>query len=361
VYVISPFNFTAIGVNLNAAPILLGNTCVWKPSDYSLLSSWEMFKAFREAGLPDGVLNFIPGDPAMITKQMLGNPMFAGLHYTGSTAIFRSIWKDIGTNLPNYKSYPRIVGETGGKDFLVAHSSSDVDALATAMIRGAFEYAGQKCSALSRAYIPESIWGKVKDKLLEDMKRVKMGNPEHVSTLVNAVIHKGAFERCRSYQALAKSDKSCKILFGGGSDDSVGYFIEPTIIQVENPSHRLMSEEIFGPILSVYVYKDTAFTDVLALCNATSEYALTGSVFGKDRLAIAQATEALEYASGNFYINDKPTGAVVGQQPFGGARGSGTNDKSGSALNLLRWVQPRTIKETFVPPTEFSYPYMNEK
>lgn len=360
VYAITPFNFTAIGGNLTSAPAMLGNVLLWKPSDYALLANYYTFLLFKEAGLPDGVINFIPGEPVAITQQILKHPHFSGIHYTGSTEVFRNIYKQIGDNIHHYRSYPRIVGETGGKGFVFAHASADLKALSTALIRGAFEFAGQKCSAASRAYIPKSKWPALKELMLEQLKEVKMGNPEQPDVLVNAVIHRGAFDRIKSYIDHAKQAKDAEIVYGGGCDDSKGYFIEPTLILTSNPHYHSLVNEIFGPVLTIYVYEDTKYVETLQLCDTATQYSLTGSVFAQDREALAIADHYLENASGNFYINDKPTGAVVGQQPFGGARGSGTNDKAGSHLNLLRWVSARTIKETFVPPHDVLYPYMRE-
>jgi len=359
VYAITPFNFTAIGGNLTTAPAMLGNVVVWKPSDYAVLSNYYVLQLLKEAGLPDGVINFIPGNPVEITDLLLSDPHFAGIHYTGSTEVFRAIYKKIGSHLDSYRSYPRIVGETGGKGFVFAHKSADVEALATALIRGAYEFAGQKCSAASRAYIPSSIWGKLKDRLIEKMKEVKMGSPEDPTVLVNAVIHEGAFNRCKQHIDLAK--EKAEIVFGGKCDKSKGYFVEPTLILTKDPHYYSLITEIFGPILTVYVYEDDQYIETLKLCDTATEYSLTGSIFAQDREALVTADHYLENASGNYYINDKPTGAVVGQQPFGGARGSGTNDKAGSHLNLLRWLNARTIKETFVPPHDVLYPYMREQ
>lgn len=358
VYAITPFNFTAIGGNLTTAPAMLGNVVIWKPSDYAVLSNYYVLQLLKEAGLPDGVINFIPGNPVEITDLLLSDRNFGGIHYTGSTEVFRSIYQKIGTHIGSYRSYPRIVGETGGKGFVFAHKSADIEALATALIRGAFEFAGQKCSAASRAYIPSSIWGKLKDRLIEKMKDVKMGSPEDTSVLVNAVIHEGSFNRCKQHIELAK--EKAEIVFGGKCDKSKGYFVEPTLILTKDPHYHSLVTEIFGPILTVYVYEDDQYIETLKLCDTATEYSLTGSIFAQDREALVTADHYLENASGNYYINDKPTGAVVGQQPFGGARGSGTNDKAGSHLNLLRWLSARTIKETFVPPHDVLYPYMKE-
>jgi 1-pyrroline-5-carboxylate dehydrogenase len=360
VYAITPFNFTAIGGNITTAPAMLGNVVVWKPSDYAILSNYLILQLLKEAGLPDGVINFIPGEPISITKQLLADPHFAGVHYTGSTEVFRNIYQQIGQNINTYRSYPRIVGETGGKGFVFAHKSADVSALSTALIRGAFEFAGQKCSAASRAYIPASIWPAVEKDMREKLKEVKMGSPEQTDVLVNAVIHRGSFDRCKSFIEHAKAAKDAKVIIGGGFDDSKGYFIEPTVILTTNPNYHSLVNEIFGPILTIYVYEDDKYIETLQSCDTATQYSLTGSIFAQDREALQVADYHLQNASGNYYINDKPTGAVVGQQPFGGARGSGTNDKAGSHLNLLRWVSARTIKETFVPPHDVLYPYMRE-
>jgi 1-pyrroline-5-carboxylate dehydrogenase len=358
VYALTPFNFTSIAGNLPTAPAIMGNVVVWKPAQYAIYSAYYLMKLFKDAGLPDGVINFVPGDPELVTNTCITHPDFAGIHYTGSTEVFRDIWKTIGNNIANYKNYPRIVGETGGKDFIFAHHSADVNELVTALIRGAFEYAGQKCSAASRAYIPNSLWPKLRDVLVEQLKTVKVGNPEEPDTFVNAVIHRRAWTKTKDYIEFAKKCSECEIVFGGTYDDSIGYFITPTVIRTTNPFNKLMLEEIFAPVLTIYVYKDEEYVEALRLCDKTSPYALTGSIFAKDREAIRIATNELENSAGNFYINDKPTGAVVGQQPFGGARASGTNDKAGSKLNLLRWVNCRAIKETFAPPTHYMYPYM---
>eukprot|EP01100_Stratorugosa_tubuloviscum_P013757 TRINITY_DN706_c0_g1_i1.p1 TRINITY_DN706_c0_g1~~TRINITY_DN706_c0_g1_i1.p1 ORF type:complete len:581 (-),score=284.99 TRINITY_DN706_c0_g1_i1:232-1974(-) len=360
IYAISPFNFTAIGGNLPTAPAMLGNVALWKPSDYAVYSNYIFQRILMEAGLPAGVINFVPGNAQMITNIALTNRNLAGVHFTGSTQVFRQIWKSIGLNIENYRSYPRIVGETGGKDFIFAHQSANVDELATALVRGAFEYAGQKCSACSRAYIPQSLWESVSIKIKNQLKEAKIGNPENVSTFVNAVIHEHSFNKLKQTIDFANQCSDAQIIFGGSYDNSIGWFIDPTVILVTDPNHRLMSEEFFGPILTIYVYPDSEYQTTLELCNQTSQYSLTGSIFATDRYAIAQASKVLENAAGNFYINDKCTGAVVAQQSFGGSRGSGTNDKAGSYLNLLRWVSPRSIKETFVAARNFPYPYMQD-
>ncbi len=360
VYAITPFNFTAIGGNLPTAPALMGNAVVWKPAVTASLSNWHFFQLLTEAGLPPGVINFLPGDPVEVSQALLADRHLAGIHFTGSTGVFRSLWHTCGGNLDHYISYPRIVGETGGKDFILAHPSADVAALAVGMVRGAYEYQGQKCSAASRAYIPSSIWPAVRDRVVAMIGDIRMGDVADFRNFMGAVIDRRAFDRLRDHLTRARTDAGVKILAGGGTDDSVGYFVEPTLLQADNPSYRLMCEEIFGPVLTVHVYPDARWSETLALVDATSPYALTGAIFSQDRAAVAEASRALRQAAGNFYINDKPTGAVVGQQPFGGARASGTNDKAGSALNLLRWVSPRSIKETFAPPKDYRYPFMLE-
>jgi len=359
VYAITPFNFTAIAGNLPAAPALMGNTVVWKPSDAQVYSSRVIVEIFEEAGLPDGVINFITGDPQMITKTMLDSTHFAGLHFTGSTFVFQSLWKQIGERVSHYNTYPRIVGETGGKDFIVAHPSSDPKEVATGIVRGAFEFQGQKCSAASRVYLPESIAQKVLELVKEDLKHIgKPGSPEDMSRFVTAVIHEGAFDKLAAVIERVKEDQDADIFAGGEYDKSEGYFISPTVVVTTNPKYYTMETELFGPIVTVYIYPDSEWEQTLQLVDQTSMYALTGAVFSKDRYAVSQALEALKNAAGNFYINDKPTGAVVGQQPFGGARASGTNDKAGSAMNLMRWVSPRLIKETFVSPKDYRYPFL---
>lgn len=357
-YAVTPFNFTAIAGNLPACMALMGNVVVWKPSDSQVYSAKVIMDVFKEAGVPDGVINVVFGDPVMITNTVLSSPDFSGLHFTGSTFIFKELWKQIGENIHNYKTYPRIVGETGGKDFIVAHSSAVPQQVATAISRGAFEFQGQKCSAASRAYIPKSIWPDVKTRLLEDLNSFKMGSPEDLNNFITAVIHEGSFDKLANYIDQAKADDDAEIIAGGRYDKSKGYFIEPTVIVTTNPKYSTMCTELFGPVITIYVYNDEDFTETLKLVDGTSEYALTGAILATSRYAINQATTALQNAAGNFYINDKPTGAVVGQQPFGGARASGTNDKAGSAQNLLRWVSPRLIKETFVTPTDYRYPFL---
>jgi 1-pyrroline-5-carboxylate dehydrogenase len=360
VYAITPFNFTAIAANLPASAALMGNTVVWKPSDSQVFSAKIIIDIFREAGVPDGVINVVFGDPVMITDTVLASPDFAGVHYTGSTFVFKEIWKKIGENIHSYKTYPRIVGETGGKDFIVAHPSANVKQVVTGITRGAFEFQGQKCSAASRAYIPQSLWPAVKEQLIIDVNSMKMGTPEDFSNFITAVIHEGSFNKLAGFIDQAKKDADAEILLGGNYDKSKGYFIEPTVIVTTNPKYTTMETELFGPVITIYVYEDAKWNETLALVDGTSEYALTGAIFSQDRYAIVEATKALENAAGNFYINDKPTGAVVGMQPFGGARASGTNDKAGSMQNLLRWVSPRTIKETFVTPEDYRYPFLGE-
>jgi len=358
VYAITPFNFTAIAANLPASAAMMGNVVVWKPSDSQVFSAKIIIDVFKEAGIPDGVINVVFGDPVMITDTILASPDFAGIHYTGSTFVFKEIWSKIGTNIHHYKTYPRIVGETGGKDFVVAHPSANVKQVSTGIVRGAFEFQGQKCSAASRAYIPQSMWPELKKQLITDVQSMKMGSPEDFSNFITAVIHEGSFDKLASYIDQAKKDTEAEIIVGGNYDKSVGYFIEPTIIVTTNPHYTTMETELFGPVITIFVYEDTKWKETLKLVDTTSEYALTGAIFSQDRYAIEEATIALQNAAGNFYINDKPTGAVVGMQPFGGARASGTNDKAGSMQNLLRWVSPRTIKETFITPEDYRYPFL---
>ncbi len=358
-YAVTPFNFTAIAGNLPACMALMGNVVVWKPSDRQIYSAKVIMDVFEEAGVPAGVINVVFGDPVMITETVLSSPEFSGLHFTGSTFIFKELWKQIGVNIHNYKTYPRIVGETGGKDFILAHQSANPKQVATGIIRGAFEFQGQKCSAASRAYLPKSLWADIKAHLLEDLKSIKMGGPEDLSNFVTAVIHEGAFDKITGYIENAKSNPVVEIIAGGGYDKSKGYFIEPTVIVSTDAKYETMCTELFGPVITIFIYDDAAFEETLQLIDQTSEYALTGAVFSTDRYAANVATRELENSAGNFYINDKPTGAVVGQQPFGGARASGTNDKAGSAQNLLRWVSPRMIKETFVSPEDYRYPFLD--
>jgi 1-pyrroline-5-carboxylate dehydrogenase len=358
VFALTPFNFTAIAANLPASAALMGNVVVWKPADSQVYSAQVIMELFQAAGLPDGVINMITVDGPVAGDVIFKHPDFAGLHFTGSTGVFKHLWKEIGTNIDRYKTYPRIVGETGGKDFVVAHASAHPSEIATAIVRGAFEFQGQKCSAASRAYVPASAWSAVKEQILADVKSFKMGSPEDFGNFINAVIDKRAFDKIKGFIDFIKTQNDAEIIIGGNCDDSIGYFIEPTVVVTTNPKFRTMCEEIFGPVVTIYIYEDDQWADMLHLVNNTSEYALTGAILSRDRYAIDQATRVLENAAGNFYINDKPTGAVVGQQPFGGARGSGTNDKAGSYLNLLRWVSPRTIKETFVPPIDYRYPFL---
>jgi 1-pyrroline-5-carboxylate dehydrogenase len=358
VFAVSPFNFTSIGANLPTAPSLMGNVVLWKPASSAVFPAYYLMKLFQEAGIPDGVINFIPGPGSKVGPTVLPNTDLAGIHFTGSTAVFQSMWKTVGENIAGYATYPRIVGETGGKDFCVAHESADLDALVTCMVRGAFEYQGQKCSALSRAYIPSTIWPEIKERYVAEVKSIKMGDVEDFTNFMNAVIDKAAFDSIVNYIDYAKESSDAEILTGGGYDDSVGYFIEPTTIITTNPHFKTMEEEIFGPVLTIYVYDPNEWQEILQLVDQTSIYALTGCVVSQDRKAIDDASQALTHAAGNFYINDKPTGAVVGQQPFGGSRASGTNDKAGSIWNLARWVSQRTIKENFDPPKDYRYPFM---
>jgi 1-pyrroline-5-carboxylate dehydrogenase len=358
IYAVTPFNFTAIAGNLPASAALMGNVVIWKPSDSQVFSAKIVLDVFKEAGVPAGVIQMVMGDPVMITDTVLESPDFSGIHFTGSTNVFKNIWQKIGTNIHNYKTYPRIVGETGGKDFIVAHKTSNPKQVATAIVRGSFEFQGQKCSAASRSYVPKSIWNEVKNYIIEDINSFKMGSPEDMSNYITAVIHEGSFDKLASYIDQAKSDNDAEIIAGGNYDKSKGYFIEPTVILAKDPKYTTMCTELFGPVTTIYVYEDDAWEETLHLVDETSEYALTGAVMSEDRYALEQAVKILQNAAGNFYINDKPTGAVVGQQPFGGARASGTNDKAGSKLNLLRWVSPRMIKETFVTPTDYRYPFL---
>ena len=358
VYAVTPFNFTAIAAHLPACMAMMGNVVVWKPSDSQIFSAKIIMDVFKEAGVPSGVINVVFGDPEMITDTVLASPDFSGLHFTGSTYIFKELWKKIGNNIHNYKTYPRIVGETGGKDFIVAHKSANPMQVATAISRGAFEFQGQKCSAASRAYVPSNMWDAVKKRIIEDVNSFKMGSPEDLGNYITAVIHEGSFDKLAKFIDQAKSDTNAEIIVGGNYDKSKGYFIEPTVIVTSDPKYTTMCTELFGPVMTIYVYDENQFSETLKLVDETSDYALTGAILSTDRYAIQEATNALQNCAGNFYINDKPTGAVVGQQPFGGARASGTNDKAGSALNLLRWVSPRMIKETFVTPTDYRYPFL---
>ncbi|MFL5470834.1 MAG: L-glutamate gamma-semialdehyde dehydrogenase [Gemmatimonadales bacterium] len=358
VYAITPFNFTAIGGNLPTAPALMGNAVVWKPSATAMLSNWYFYHLLVEAGLPPGVINFLPGDSIEVSDLLLSDRRLAGIHFTGSTPVFQTLWKSVANNLDRYAGYPRIVGETGGKDFILAHTSADLDALAVGIVRAAYEYQGQKCSAASRAYIPDTIWPAVRDRVVALIEDIRVGDVADFRNFMGAVIDRRAFTRLKDHLEAAKRDPGVKVLAGGGTDDSVGYFVQPTLLQAENPAYRLMCEEIFGPVLTVHVYPAAKWQETLKLVDQTSPYALTGAVFARDRSAITEADRALRHSAGNYYINDKPTGAVVGQQPFGGSRASGTNDKAGSILNLLRWVSPRSIKETLSPPKDYRYPFM---
>ncbi len=360
IFALTPFNFTSIGGNLPAAPALMGNTVVWKPAETQIYSAAVIMDILEEAGLPDGVINLVFVDGQTAGDVIFNHTDFGGLHFTGSTAVFQKLWATIGNNISNYRSYPRVVGETGGKDFVVAHPSANPAAVATALARGAFEFQGQKCSAASRAYIPNEIWDSVRKTLVEQVSSFKMGSPEDFTNFINAVIDERSFDKISSYITEAKENPELEIVVGGNFDKSKGYFIEPTVILTKDPNYRTMCEEIFGPVLTIYVYEGKDFEQILETVDKTSPYALTGAIFAKDRAAIVLATEKLRHSAGNFYINDKPTGAVVGQQPFGGARGSGTNDKAGSLLNLIRWVSPRTIKENFVSPTDYRYPFLEE-
>ncbi len=359
IYAVSPFNFTAIGGNLTSTPALMGNTVVWKPAASAMLSGYYTMKLLEAAGLPPGVINFVPGDPVMVSQITMNSPDLGGIHFTGSTGVFQGMWEHVGTNIKKYKSYPRLVGETGGKDFIMVHASADPQEVAVAMVRGAFEYQGQKCSAASRVYVPKSLWPEVRDRAVAMMREIKMGDTRDFTNFMGAVIDKKAFTKISSYIDHAR--RNAKIVQGGGSHGRVGYFIEPTLVQTDNPGYRLMCEEIFGPVLTAHAYPDKKFAEMLQTVDQTSPYALTGSIFAKDRAVVKQAAAALRNAAGNFYINDKPTGATVGQQPFGGARASGTNDKAGSKMNLMRWVSARSVKETYNPPTSFTYPFMGEE
>lgn len=360
VFAVTPFNFTSIAGNLPTAPVLMGNVTLWKPASSSVYSGYYLMKMFKEAGLPDGVINFIPGKGSVVGPQVMESEHLAGIHFTGSTAVFQSMWKTIGDNISKYRTYPRIVGETGGKDFIVAHESAKMEVLRTAIIRGAFEYQGQKCSAASRVYIPRELWAELKDSYIAEVSKIKMGDVEDLGNFMNAVIDRAAFTDITGYIEYAKAHIDAEIITGGNYDDSVGYFIEPTTIVTTDPHFKTMEEEIFGPVVTIYVY-DESWEEILDIVDGTSPYALTGAVISNDREATELAVEKLRHSAGNFYINDKPTGAVVGQQPFGGGRASGTNDKAGSIFNLIRWVSQRTIKENFLPPTEFPYPFMDKE
>jgi 1-pyrroline-5-carboxylate dehydrogenase len=360
VFAVTPFNFTAIGGNLPAAPALMGNTVIWKPASTAAFSAYFLMRLLQEAGLPDGVINLVYGAGATIGEAALASPELAGIHFTGSTGVFNSMWKTVGANIGTYRNYPRIVGETGGKDFIVAHPTADVDALATAIVRGSFEYQGQKCSAASRVYAPANLWPELRERLADEVAELKMGDVSDFTNFMGAVIDSNALRTQREAIEEAKSSAQTEVLVGGGVDDAEGYFVEPTVIETEDPDFRTMRDELFGPVVTTYVYPENAWDDTLDLVDRTAPYGLTGAVFARDREAIEDAQDKLQYAAGNFYVNDKPTGAVVGQQPFGGARASGTNDKAGSMWNLIRWVSPRTIKETFVPPRDYRYPFMSE-
>jgi len=361
IFAVTPFNFTSIAGNLPTAPVLVGNVSLWKPASSAVYSAYQLMLLFKEAGFTDGVINFVPGSGGSVGQPAMMNEHLAGIHFTGSTATFQNMWKTIGNNIMNYKAYPRIVGETGGKDFIFAHNKADVDALVTAAIRGAFEYQGQKCSAASRMYIPKSIWDEFKEKYVAEVSKIKMGDVEDFTNFMSAVIDQAAFDNIKSYIDFAQKSDEAEIITGGNYDDSKGYFIEPTTIVTTNPKFKSMQEEIFGPVLTIFVYDDDKFEETVKLCNETSPYALTGAIWSKDRNALIYMSNELRNAAGNFYINDKPTAAVVGQQPFGGGRASGTNDKAGSAMNLLRWMSTRTMKETFNPPKDWTYPFMQEK
>ena len=360
VFAVTPFNFTSIAANLPSAPALMGNVAIWKPASSAVYPAYFIMQLFKEAGLPDGVINFIPGRGSVVGPLVMDHPNLAGVHFTGSTSVFQNMWEHIGGNIKQYASYPRIVGETGGKDFCIAHESVNQDALVTAMVRGAFEFQGQKCSAMSRAYVPSTIWPEIEENLLKEMATITMGDPSDFSNFVNAVIDKNSFDSIKDFIDDASNSDDAEIIFGGNCDDSVGYFIEPTIILTKDPKFRTMCEEIFGPVLTIYLYDPSEWKETLEVVDSTSPYALTGCVMANDKRAIEEASSALRHAAGNFYINDKPTGAVVGQQPFGGSRASGTNDKAGSMFNLARWVSQRTVKENFDPPTDYRYPFLEE-
>jgi 1-pyrroline-5-carboxylate dehydrogenase len=361
IYTVTPFNFTSIGGNLSSSPAIMGNTVIWKPASTTVYSGYFMARLFEAAGLPPGVINFLPGSASTISDVLLNHRDLGGIHFTGSTEVFQTMWKTAGENIAKYKSYPRLVGETGGKDFIVAHASADPDALITAIVRGGYEYQGQKCSAASRVYVPDTLWKKIKDKLIDAINSISMGDVADFRNFMGAVIDRASYRKLSGYVEEARRSADAQIIAGGECDDSVGYFIRPTLILAKRADYRTMCEELFGPVVTLYVYPEADFSRTLELVDQTSPYALTGSIFASDRQAIVEAHQKLRYAAGNFYINDKPTGAVVGQQPFGGARASGTNDKAGSILNLIRWVSARTIKETFVPPTDYRYPFLAEE
>jgi 1-pyrroline-5-carboxylate dehydrogenase len=361
IYTVTPFNFTSIGTNLSAAPAIMGNSVIWKPASSTVYSNYYIFKIFEAAGLPPGVINFVPGNAGPISDRLLNHPELAGIHFTGSTEVFQTMWRTVGENIGKYKTYPRLVGETGGKDFILAHASADPEALTTAIIRGGFEYQGQKCSAASRIYIPDNVWNRMKEKLIETTNSLSIGDVADFRNFMGAVIDRASFKKLSSYITEARSSNDAQIIAGGETDDSVGYFVRPTLIQVRRPDYRTMCEELFGPVVTLFVYPEKQWNEILTIVDTTSPYGLTGGVFATDRRAVTDAHRALRFAAGNFYVNDKPTGAVVGQQPFGGSRASGTNDKAGSMLNLLRWVSARTIKENFIPPTDYRYPFMSEE
>jgi 1-pyrroline-5-carboxylate dehydrogenase len=361
VLAVTPFNFTSIAGNLPSAPAIMGNTSVWKPASTAVLPAYHLMRLWKEAGLPGGVINMVPGPGSQVGPVALTHPSLAGVHFTGSTDTFQSMWRTVGENIQRYRSYPRIVGETGGKDFVFVHSSAAVDEVAAGVVRGAFEYQGQKCSAVSRMYVPDDLWPQVRERMLSMLETVGMGDVADFTNLMGAVIDARSFEKIRGYIERAKGSADCEVLAGGGCDDARGYFVEPTIVETRNPRYESMVEEIFGPVLTVYVYPAGEYEQTLRLCDETSPYGLTGAIFARDRLAVQTALETLRFSAGNFYINDKPTGAVVGQQPFGGSRASGTNDKAGSLMNMLRWTSLRTVKENFVPPVDYRYPYMREK
>jgi 1-pyrroline-5-carboxylate dehydrogenase len=361
IYTVTPFNFTSIGTNLSSAPAIMGNSVIWKPASSTVYSNYHVFKLFEAAGLPPGVINFVPGNAGPISEGLLNHPELAGIHFTGSTEVFQKMWRTVGENISKYRTYPRLVGETGGKDFILAHASADPDALTTAIIRGSFEYQGQKCSAASRVYVPDNVWNRIKEKLIDTTKSLSIGDIADFRNFMGAVIDRASFKKLSGYIEEARRSEDAQIIAGGETDDSVGYFIRPTLIQARRPDYRTMCEELFGPVVTLYVYPEKQWNEILTTVDSTSPYGLTGGVFATDRRAIGDAYRALRFAAGNFYINDKPTGAVVGQQPFGGSRASGTNDKAGSMLNLLRWISARTIKENFVPPTDYRYPFMGEE
>jgi 1-pyrroline-5-carboxylate dehydrogenase len=361
IYTVTPFNFTSIGTNLSAAPAIMGNSVIWKPASSTVYSNYYIFKIFEAAGLPPGVINFVPGNAGPISDRLLNHPELAGIHFTGSTEVFQTMWRTVGENIAKYKTYPRLVGETGGKDFILAHASADPEALTTAILRGGFEYQGQKCSAASRIYIPDNVWNRMKEKLIETTNSLSIGDVADFRNFMGAVIDRASFKKLSSYITEARSSNDAQIIAGGETDDSVGYFVRPTLIQVRRPDYRTMCEELFGPVVTLFVYPEKQWNEILTIVDTTSPYGLTGGVFATDRRAVTDAHRALRFAAGNFYVNDKPTGAVVGQQPFGGSRASGTNDKAGSMLNLLRWVSARTIKENFIPPTDYKYPFMGEE